>query len=219
MNEIKPELDWSALTYEPLATRPSKVDLAQMGQLAPAGASFTDFLATLPNQLGGKNLRALITTIAKAHKEGRRIIAAAGGHVIKTGCGPYLADWMRKGVIQGLALNGAASIHDLELALVGDQGAHLQILEHRHAREDAADFRRLRQLEAGDLMRRQIRDVLAGELDGQRVAQGRLADQFEAHPRQEAQGHQSLIHRPLGVERGQFPELTGQELGKGSHAN
>ena len=119
MNEIKPELDWSALTYEPLATRPSKVDLAQMGQLAPAGASFANFLATLPNQLGGKNLRALITTIAKAHKEGHRIIAAAGGHVIKTGCGPYLADWMRKGVIQGLALNGAASIHDLELALVG----------------------------------------------------------------------------------------------------
>ncbi|MEI7922140.1 MAG: hypothetical protein WCJ40_09550 [Planctomycetota bacterium] len=114
-----PVLDWSALKYESLAGRPSKVDMAQMGQLARPGASFADFLATLPNQLGGKNLRALITTLAKAHKEGHRILAAAGGHVIKTGCGPYLADWIRKGILQGLALNGAASIHDLELALVG----------------------------------------------------------------------------------------------------
>lgn len=144
MSDQTPDLDWQALAYEPLATRPSKVDLAQMGKLAPAGAGFADFLATLPNQLGGKNLRALVDTIARTHLSGGRILAAAGGHVIKTGCGPYLADWMRRGVIQGLALNGAASIHDLELAIAGhtseDVGPRLHAGTFGFARETSQLF-------------------------------------------------------------------------------
>jgi hypothetical protein len=42
-----------------------------------------------------------------------------GGHVIKTGCGPYLVDWIDRGLITSLAMNGSASIHDLELAISG----------------------------------------------------------------------------------------------------
>src|SRR5262249_36646093 len=42
-----------------------------------------------------------------------------GGHVIKTGCGPYLIDWIRRGVLTAICLNGAAAIHDAELALAG----------------------------------------------------------------------------------------------------
>lgn len=144
MDQNIPDLDWSALAYEPLATRPSKVDLKQMGSLASPGASFADFLNTLPNQLGGKNFRSLVNALAKAHSEGRRVLAAAGGHVIKTGCGPYLADWIRKGVIQGLALNGAASIHDLELAISGhtseDVGARLHDGKFGFARETSELF-------------------------------------------------------------------------------
>ena len=146
MSDQPADLHWQALAYEPLATRPSKVDMAQMGQLASPGASFTTFLDTLPNQLGGKNLRALVNTIAQTHRAGGRIIAAAGGHVIKTGCGPYLADWLRRGIIQGLALNGAASIHDLELALVGhtseDVGPRLHAGTFGFARETSELFAR-----------------------------------------------------------------------------
>lgn len=146
MSDQPADLDWQALAYEPLATRPSKVDLAQMGKLAKPGAGFAEFLSTLPNQLGGKNLRALVDTIARTHLAGGRILAAAGGHVIKTGCGPYLADWMRRGVIQGLALNGAASIHDLELAVAGhtseDVGPRLHAGTFGFARETSELFAR-----------------------------------------------------------------------------
>jgi hypothetical protein len=47
------------------------------------------------------------------------VVTALGGHVIKTGCGPYLIDWIRQGIVTGVAMNGSAAIHDFELALAG----------------------------------------------------------------------------------------------------
>lgn len=144
MSDQSNELNWESLQYEPLATRPSKVDLTQMGTLLPPGSSFSDFVASLPNQLGGKNFRSLVRAVTTAHQTGNRILAGAGGHVIKTGCGPYLADWMRRGLIQGLALNGAASIHDLELAVAGhtseDVGPRLHAGTFGFARETSEMF-------------------------------------------------------------------------------
>ena len=43
----------------------------------------------------------------------------------------------------------------LEMGEVVDGGAHLQVLEHRHAREDAPPLRRLGDAEPRDLVRRQ----------------------------------------------------------------
>src|SRR6516165_5321789 len=45
------------------------------------------------------------------------------------------------------------------------RGADLQVLHHGHAQEDAAAFRRLRDLEGGNLVRGQARDVTAGKND------------------------------------------------------
>jgi hypothetical protein len=42
-----------------------------------------------------------------------------GGHVVKTGLTPYLNDLMERGFVTALALNGSASIHDVEIALFG----------------------------------------------------------------------------------------------------
>src|ERR1041385_8382019 len=42
-----------------------------------------------------------------------------GGHVIKCGLSPVLIDLMRRGYATAFALNGAASIHDFEIALAG----------------------------------------------------------------------------------------------------
>jgi hypothetical protein len=50
---------------------------------------------------------------------------------------------------------------------------------------------------------------LAAELDGEGIAERRLADELEDHAGQQTQGHQTLIHPALGIERGQLPELTG----------
>ena len=42
-----------------------------------------------------------------------------GAHVIKTGLGPVLIDLMERGFVSAIATNGAAVIHDFEIALAG----------------------------------------------------------------------------------------------------
>jgi len=113
------ELNWNDLQFEPLASRPSKVGWDDLGHPAGPNPSFEAWLEGLPRLLGAAALKQLRDAIVRAWEEGRPVLAALGGHVIKTGCAPYLIDWMEHGVLRGLALNGAAAIHDLELAVAG----------------------------------------------------------------------------------------------------
>ena len=54
-----------------------------------------------------------------AREQGRAILWGMGGHVIKCGLAPVLIDLMRRGLATGFVLNGAAAIHDFEIALAG----------------------------------------------------------------------------------------------------
>jgi hypothetical protein len=76
-------------------------------------------LDRLPAVLAAHSLKQLRDAIVTAHVKGHHVLAALGGHVIKTGCGPYLNDWIARGVLTGIAMNGSAAIHDLELAVAG----------------------------------------------------------------------------------------------------
>ena len=114
-----PPPDRSALTFEPLADRPSKVTLENLGHVPIAGPSLADWLDSLPDVLAARGLKRLRDAVVQAVANRRPVIAALGGHVIKTGCGPYLVDWVETGMLSGLALNGSAAIHDLELAIAG----------------------------------------------------------------------------------------------------
>src|SRR5207245_187288 len=62
----------------------------------------------------------------------------------KTGCAPYLIDWIQRGLLGAVALNGSAAIHDFELALAGktseDVGANLHAGKFGMARETADAF-------------------------------------------------------------------------------
>jgi hypothetical protein len=42
-----------------------------------------------------------------------------GGHVVKVGLGPLVCRWLTRGVVTHVAMNGAAAIHDFELAAFG----------------------------------------------------------------------------------------------------
>jgi hypothetical protein len=75
-------LDLPKLRYEPLAQRPSKVTLADLGRVAEPGASFVDWLETLPPVLGANALVRLCDAITSAHAERRPVAAAVGGHVV-----------------------------------------------------------------------------------------------------------------------------------------
>jgi hypothetical protein len=47
------------------------------------------------------------------------VILLLGGHVIKVGLGPLVNAWLDRGIVTHVALNGAAAIHDFELAAYG----------------------------------------------------------------------------------------------------
>ncbi len=138
------ELDLDALRYEPLADRPSKVGLADLGRASGSGISLESWIDGLPDLLAGRGLKRLRDAIVRANEGGSPVVAALGGHVVKTGCAPYLIDWIDRGVLGGLALNGSAAIHDLELAIAGrtseDVGPRLMAGTFGFARETSDLF-------------------------------------------------------------------------------
>jgi deoxyhypusine synthase len=115
---LKP-YDLAALKTYDLVSRPSKVFHDDLGKPVSPDTSVGGWLASLPRQLGANDLRRVATHLARAHREGRVAAIALGGHVIKTGCAPYLIDWIKKGVVKSVSMNGSAAIHDFELAQVG----------------------------------------------------------------------------------------------------
>src|SRR6185437_178304 len=66
-----------------------------------------------------------------------------------------------------------------EMCGIADRGAHLEILEHGHAREDAASFGLVRDAAAHDEMRRQSGDVAALEDDAAGAGARLAADRHE----------------------------------------
>jgi hypothetical protein len=130
-------------TYD-LQSRPSKVFIDDLGRPAAPDAPVGDWLDTLPKQLAALELRRLRDHLCRCRAEGRTVAAALGGHVIKTGCAPYFIDWIERGVVTALAMNGSAAIHDFELAFAGktseDVAAQLPSGAFGMARETADAF-------------------------------------------------------------------------------
>lgn len=130
-------------TYE-LQARPSKVFVEDLGQPLPAHPTPDQWLKSLPRQLAANHLRRVCDHLCRAYSQRRTIAAAIGGHVIKTGCGPYLIDWIERGLLKAVAMNGAAAIHDFELACAGktseDVAAQLPDGHFGMARETADAF-------------------------------------------------------------------------------
>jgi hypothetical protein len=105
-------------TY-PLASRRSKAQAADFARPYVQGSGIRAWVDSLPAILAGADFRAVAGAIARAREGGRGVLWGLGAHVIKTGLGPVLIDLMERGFVSGLAVNGAAVIHDFELALSG----------------------------------------------------------------------------------------------------
>ncbi|MGH9435156.1 MAG: hypothetical protein ACRD06_04050, partial [Terriglobia bacterium] len=105
-------------TY-PLKSRPSKVTVAEFGKPVGAGASVSRWIGSLPRLLAAESFRGVVTAMERARHRRKPIIWGLGGHVIKAGLGPVLIDLMRRGYLTAIAMNGAAMIHDFEIALAG----------------------------------------------------------------------------------------------------
>lgn len=106
-------------TYS-LFDRESKVTANDLGDASSyINSSARYWLYSLPNSFMTRELKLAAGEIAFAYSRGYPIGVALGGHVIKTGCGPYLIDWVKRGIVKFVAMNGAAAIHDIELAIAG----------------------------------------------------------------------------------------------------
>jgi len=57
--------------------------------------------------------------MATAHRRNKTILLGMGAHSIKVGLSPLIIDFMQKGILSAVAMNGACIIHDFELALMG----------------------------------------------------------------------------------------------------
>src|SRR5947209_9321951 len=105
-------------TY-PLASRPSKVALADFARPVSEDSSLPDFLKNLPNILAVRSLREIAGQMKRARDLQRPVVWGIGGHVIKTGLAPVISDLMRRGFVSAVAANGSVLVHDAEIAMVG----------------------------------------------------------------------------------------------------
>jgi hypothetical protein len=113
------EADLRRVTTVPVGLRTNKVDPSLLASVPGADRSFKAFLDSLPDVLAARDVRAVIAGVAAAARGGRAVVLLVGGHVVKVGLGPLVRALIARRVVTHVALNGAAAIHDFELAAFG----------------------------------------------------------------------------------------------------
>jgi len=102
-------VDLSGIRTYHLGTRRNLVRVAEM---VPPEAP--------PPSFASADLAEVAGRIVEARRRGRPVIWMMGAHVIKCGLSRILIDLLERGVITHVATNGAGSIHDFEIALIGE---------------------------------------------------------------------------------------------------
>jgi hypothetical protein len=113
------EFDLSGVRTYPLKSRKSKARAEDFARPVPPGASVAALVDSLPGILAAAEFKAVVRAIGDARRTRGGIVWGLGAHVIKTGLGPVLIDLMERGFVSAIATNGAAIIHDFEIALAG----------------------------------------------------------------------------------------------------
>ena len=108
MTSKYPVFDRRALTVLPLSSRTSDMSISNVLPLDAPAPPFPH-----------PDLPTLAEAMADARRRGAGIILLMGAHVIKQGLSRYVIDLVRRGWVSALAMNGACSIHDYELARTG----------------------------------------------------------------------------------------------------
>jgi hypothetical protein len=103
-----PLFDRGRLKLKPLAERKHDIGVGDLLSLD----------ATVP-EYSHPEFPELVERIAAARRNGRPVIAMMGAHPIKRGCSRFIINLMERGFLTHLAMNGACTIHDFELALIG----------------------------------------------------------------------------------------------------
>jgi deoxyhypusine synthase len=108
------------VTTYPLSQRRNKVRVNDFAKICTSKSTVRELVNSLPNILSGKDFQEVVQAIVAAHHRGKPVICGIGAHVIKCGLSPWLIELMQRKVLTAIAMNGAGSIHDFEIALIGE---------------------------------------------------------------------------------------------------
>lgn len=116
--------EWTPISLSKIKTyslkeRSSKVKVGDFAEPWTPGGSFNEWLESLPKILSAQDFREIVDRIIKTARNGRTLLLAMGAHPIKVGLNPVILELLDRGIITGVAMNGAGIIHDAELAMEG----------------------------------------------------------------------------------------------------
>ena len=216
MTPRPPRIDRSRVRTLPARRRPSRVRIADEARPHRPGASFSEWLDALPKLLGARELRAAIDATARARTRGRPVLWGLGAHVIKVGLAPVVVDLLERGIASGIATNGAACVHDLELALMG------RTSEDVEAALDDGSFGMAR--ETAERLNAAIRagadaGLGMGEAVGREILEGRYPHKGRSILATAARlGIPATVHVAIGTDvHHMHPGADGAALGATSH--
>jgi len=201
-----PQFDRSRLLLRPLAERVHDMTLEDVLPLdAP--------VAPLDNP----DLDTIAATIRQARADGRPVIWMMGAHVIKQGLSRFVVDLLRRRVITHVAMNGACTIHDWELALVGAttesvanyiRAGEFGLWQETGAVNEAAQAAMAEGIGLGEAIGRMIRDANPPHLEVSIVA---TAHELSIP---------ATVHLGIGYDiTHEHPNCDGAALGAASYAD
>ncbi len=112
-------LSFDQLKTVPIDARGGKVRVEHFARPYEKGGGISQWLDSLPRIIAGESFQGVVNALRRARREKRAILWGMGGHVIKCGLADVLLDLMRREWVTGFVMNGAASIHDFEIAIAG----------------------------------------------------------------------------------------------------
>ncbi len=112
-------LSFEGLKTVPIDERGGKVQVEHFAKPYKKGDGVRGLLDSLPKLLAADAFLGVVDALRRAKEQKRAILWGMGGHVVKCGLADILLDLMRRGWVTGFVMNGAASIHDFEIAIAG----------------------------------------------------------------------------------------------------
>src|SRR5271157_1990777 len=210
-------LDFSALSTMPLETRGGTVRLEHLALPPEKSLTLAHWLDRLPKLLAADSLRAVVAALRHARTRGRGILWGLGGHVIKCGLAPVLIDLLDRGYATAFALNGAAAIHDFEIALAGHTSEDVEAVlpDGRFGSAEETGREMNRAIAAGDRETLGMGEALGRWLDsGAAPAHAASSLLLQAY----RQGTPVTVHVAIGTDTPHtHPAADAAAIGSASH--
>ncbi len=192
-----------------------KVRASSFAKAWEKGASFRQFLDSLPDILAGSQLREVTDKIVEAIRRKRRVLIGMGAHPIKVGLNPILIDLMEHGVLSGIAMNGAALVHDVELAMAGHTSEEV---EEELSKGTFGMVRETHETINRAILEGARKDMGIGEALGQTILDGRFPfKKLSLLASGRRLGIPMTVHVAIGTDIVHMgPSADGASIGKGS---